>query len=188
MIRFWRTPKRKIKAQSNEVVSPADGNVIYIKKVESGETPVSIKGKKLSKLDEITKTNLLTTPCWLIGINMTPFDVHKNCSPIDGEIIFNQHTQGKFLSLKLAESEAENERNTFIIQNDKIRVGVVQIASKLVRRIDTYKTKGTAVKKGEWIGMIRFGSQVDILLPIKAKIKLTIEQQTYAGKTIIAEI
>ena len=188
MIRFWRTPVRKTKAKENEIISPADGNVIYIKKVEEGETPVSIKGKSISKLEEITKTGLLKKPCWLIGINMTPFDVHKNCSPIDGEIVFNQHTPGKFLSLKSFESEIENERNTFIIENNKIKIGVVQIASKMVRRIDTYKTAGTKVKRGEWIGMIRFGSQVDILLPIEAKIKLKLKQQTYAGKTIIAEI
>lgn len=187
MIRFWRTPKRKTDAKPNEIVSPADGNVIYIKKIDAKEIPISVKGNTLSKLTEITKTDLLKTPCWLIGINMTPFDVHKNCAPIDGEIIFNKHTPGKFLSLKLFESEFENERNTFIIENDQIKIGIVQIASKLVRRIDTYKTKGASVKRGEWIGMIRFGSQVDVILPIKFEVKLKLKQQIYAGKTIIAE-
>jgi len=188
MIRFWRTPKRNVSKNDKDIVSPADGNVIYIKKLESNELPISVKNGKISKLEEITKTDLLKTPCWLIGINMTPFDVHKNCSPIDGKITLQKHTIGKFHSLKKLLAETENERNTFVIENDKIKIGIVQIASRKVRRIVVYKRENEIVKKGEIIGMIRFGSQVDVILPITCKIKIKLKQQIYAQKTIIAEL
>jgi phosphatidylserine decarboxylase len=187
MIRFWRTPRRKINPDDKLIASPADGNIIYIKKLEKDETPISVKGNKIQKLEELTKTDLLKKPCWLIGINMTPFDVHKNCSPINGKITLQKHTNGKFLSLKAFESETENERNTFIVENKNIQVGIVQIASRLVKRIDVYKTKNTEVTKGEWLGMIRFGSQVDVILPINAEIMVNFKDQVYAGKTVLAK-
>lgn len=186
MIRFWRTPIRKINSVEHDIVSPADGNIIYVKKIENNEIPISIKGKSLSKLSELTKTDLLKTPCWLIGINMTPFDVHKNCSPIDGIIILNEHFDGKFLSLKDPISISDNERNTYVINNGELKVGVVQIASKRVRRIDTYVKVGEKVKKGDWLGMIRFGSQVDVILPYQSSIKISYGEQVYAGISIIA--
>lgn len=188
MYRFWRTPNRKIKAKEGQIVSPADGNVIYIKKLDSDKIPISVKKGRISNLDELTKTELLKTPCWLIGINMTPFDIHKNCSPIDGKLTFQKHTHGKFLSLKELLSETENERNTFVIENDIIKVGVIQIASRKVRRIVSYVNDNETLKKGQIIGMIRFGSQVDVILPITCKIKIKLKQQIYAQKTIIAEI
>lgn len=187
MIRFWRTPKRRISVAEDEIVSPADGNVIYITRVDAGEVPVSIKGNRYSRLEELTKTDLLDKPCWLVGINMTPFDVHKNCAPIDGRILVNQHFDGKFLSLKDASALTENERNTYVIGNDELKVGVVQIASRLVRRIDTYVTEGIEIKKGDWLGMIRFGSQVDVIIPLDYEIKVNLKDQIYAGTSIIAK-
>lgn len=80
----------------------------------------------------------------------------------------------------------ENERHTFVIKNNFISVGIVLIASKRVRRIDSYVKEGQFVKKGDWIGMIRFGSQVDIFLPINCNIKVKIGEQVYTRKTIIA--
>ena len=187
MIRFWRTPRRKIKAAKGEIVSPADGNVIYITRIEAGDVPVSIKGNRYSRLEELTKTDLLDRPCWLVGINMTPFDVHKNCAPIDGKVVLNQHFDGKFLSLKEGEALAENERNTYVIQNPQLKVGVVQIASRLVRRIDSYVQTGADLQQGDWLGMIRFGSQVDVILPIDYEINVQLKDQIYAGTTILAK-
>lgn len=186
MIRFWRTPTRKITAKANEIVCPADGNVIYITRVEAGEVPVSIKGKRISRLEELTKTDILDKPCWLVGINMTPFDVHKNCAPINGRIILNQHFNGSFLSLKDDNALTENERNTYVIANPDVKIGIVQIASRLVRRIDSYVKEGAQVKQGEWLGMIRFGSQVDVIILIEYKIHVKLKDQTYAGETILA--
>lgn len=188
MVRFWRIPQRIIKASKNEIVSPADGRVIYIVEVDAGEIPVSIKGNIYSKLEELIKTDILESPYWLIGINMTPFDVHKNCAPIDGKIILNQHFKGSFYSLKDKKSLKENERNTYVIQGENLKVGIVQIASRLVRRIDSYKKVGEGVRQGEWLGMIRFGSQVDIILPVRCNISVKIDQQVYAGTTIIAKL
>lgn len=187
MIRFWRTPNRKLNAKQNEIVSPADGNILYIKKIEKGEIPISIKKGLKAKLVEVTQTDILETPCWLIGINMTPFDVHKNCAPITGKIILNKHINGKFLSLKHPEALIANERNTLVIQNDKHTVGIVQTASRLVRRIDSYVNEGEHIDIGDWFGMIRFGSQVDVIVPLDYKPVIEVGQQVYAKKTILAE-
>lgn len=188
MFRFWRTPKRTVRGTAKELVSPADGRVIYIRYLAANEVPVSIKGKTFSKLEELLRTDLLKFPCWLVGINMTLFDVHKNCSPIDGEVVLNQHHDGEYLSLKRAEAVVQNERNTYVIRNAKMQVGVVQIASKRVRRIDSYVEEGQSIRKGQWVGMIRFGSQVDVILPSSLRITVREGQQIYAAKTTIAEL
>jgi len=187
MLRFWHTPRRKITSNDGEIVSPADGNIIYIKKIEKNGIPISVKGKTFSKLEELTKTDILNVPCWLIGINMTPFDVHKNCAPIDGEVIINDHFDGKFLSLKDPSALSDNERNTYIIKKNDLQIGIVQIASKRVRRIDSYVRVGEQVKKGDWLGMIRFGSQVDLILPLSYKVQVNLKQQVYAGTTVLAK-
>ncbi len=186
LIRFYRVPYRKTKAKQDDIISPADGNVIYIKRVEAGNIPIAIKNGEISKLEELTNTDILDTPCWLIGINMTPFDVHKNAAPVSGKIILNKHFDGKYLSLKEAIAEVENERNTIVIDNGKFKVGVVQIASKKVRRVVTYYKEGEDIKRGDWFGMIKFGSQVDVIIPINYQININLKDQVYAGKTIIA--
>lgn len=187
-IRFWRTPKREVTASENQVVSPADGQIIYINRIEEKDNYISIKNGRLSNLQELTKSDVINKPCWQIGINMTPFDVHKNCSPIDGTVTQSVHVPGDFHSLKEFISMTENERHTYVIQNELCTVGVVQIASRRVRRIDSYVREGDHLKKGQWIGMIRFGSQVDLFLPIKSEILVSVGQQVYAQKSIAAEI
>ena len=188
MYRFWRTPNRKLEARENEIICPADGNVIYIKEIPSGETPISIKNGLEAKLSEIMQTDILKGPCWLVGINMTPFDVHKNCTPVSGKILLNKHISGQFLSLKDPSAIVQNERNTLVIKNlDNELFGVVQTASKLVRRIDSYVKEGENVQQGKWFGMIRFGSQVDVIIPKHYKINVEVGQQTYAIKTVMAQ-
>lgn len=187
VIRFYRVPLRRTNTTPNGIVSPADGNIIYINKVEAGETPISVKNGVSATLSEFANTGMLDYPCWLIGINMTPFDVHKNCAPIDGKIILNKHFDGEFLSLKHQEALVRNERNTIVIASKVGKVGVVQTASRLVRRIVTYKAEGDSLMKGEWFGMIKFGSQVDLIIPATCKVNVSLKQQVYAKKTIIAE-
>ena len=187
MIRFWHTPARKCDAEELDIISPADGKIIYIKKINDQEEPISIKNGKVSRLTELTKTKLLHVPCWLIGINMTPFDVHKNAAPISGRIILSQHFSGKFLSLKSAWSESENERHTIVIQRNNLYVGIIQIASRLVRRIDTYIKEGDLIERGKWYGMIRLGSQVDIVIPVTYVLNVYLMDQVFAGKTILAK-
>lgn len=188
MIRFWRTPTRKCEAPAEHIISPADGNVIYIEKIEAGQVPISVKGHTLAKLSELTKTDILEGPCWLIGINMTPFDVHKNCAPVPGKVVLNRHFDGKFLSLKDPVALKENERQTVVFDNNGMKIGIVQTASKLVRRIDTYVKEGEMLKRGQWFGMIRFGSQVDIIIPRKYNVKVKLKDQIYAGESVIAEL
>lgn len=188
MVRFWRTPNRKMNVQPNEIVSPADGNIIYIKKVAAGDVPVSIKKGVSAKLSEITQSDLLKQESWLIGINMTPFDVHKNCAPVSGEVVLNKHIKGSFLSLKDPNAIVRNERNTLIIKTkEDDYFGIVQTASKLVRRIDTYVEEGQGIKQGDWFGMIRFGSQVDLILPSNYIPNVILGQQVFAKTTIIAK-
>jgi phosphatidylserine decarboxylase len=188
MIRFWRTPIRRCEAPAEHIISPADGNVIYVEKIEAGQVPISVKGHTLAKLEELTKTNILDGPCWLIGINMTPFDVHKNCAPVPGKVVLNRHFDGKFLSLKEPDALKENERQTIVFDNNGMKVGIVQTASKLVRRIDTYVKEGDMLKRGDWVGMIRFGSQVDVIIPRKYNVKVKLKDQIYAGESVIAEL
>jgi phosphatidylserine decarboxylase len=184
---FWRTPRRKTGVGSGLILSPADGKIIYIKKIDTGGIPVSLKDGKKSYLEELRKTYLLNMSLWHIGINMTLLDAHKNCAPISGKIIMNQHFPGKFLSLKNKNSQTENERNTYVIQNGELRVGIVQIASRIVRRIDSYVKQGESVGMGDWIGMIRFGSQVDIIVPSFCEIIVNPGEQVYAGITVLAK-
>jgi len=169
-------------------LSPADGIVTYITRVESGDIPVSTKGGKELKINELSKVDVIKTPCWLIGITMTLFDVHYIRSPIRGEVILNHYTKGTFLSLKNPDSELENERNTVVIKNDLHQVGVVEIASKRVRGIRNYVQNGQRVEMGQRIGMITFGSQTDIILPIQTRLNLGVGQWVYGGKTVIATL
>ncbi len=188
MIRFWRIPNRKLVENNNHIISPADGNILYIKKYESNEIPVSIKKGLSAKLDEILDTDLIKSPVWLIGINMTPFDVHKNCAPIGGKVILNKHIKGSFLSLKNPKAIIKNERNTLVIRTDNgQQFGIVQTASRLVRRIDSYIKVGQVINQGDWFGMIRFGSQVDLIIPTSYKICIELHDQVYAKSTIIAK-
>ena len=123
----------------------------------------------------------------IIGINMTPFDVHRNCSPVDGKIIFNKHINGSYLSLKNKNALKMNERNSVLLDTEKGMIGVVQTASRMVRRIVTYKQEGDFLKQGEWFGMIKFGSQVDVIMPADCILHVNIKQQVYARKTVLAE-
>lgn len=187
MIRFWSTPRREVVAGDGQMVSPADGNVIYIRQVPDGQTPVAVKEGLEASLTEIMQTGIMNQPAWLIGINMTPFDNHKNCAPIEGTVVLNRHITGQFLSLKNPRALIRNERNSLVLQApDGERVGVVQTASRLVRRIDSYVTEGQQVKQGDWFGMIRFGSQVDLIIPAHYQVKVKVGQQVYAKTTLIA--
>ncbi|HQJ21494.1 MAG TPA: phosphatidylserine decarboxylase [Bacteroidales bacterium] len=186
MIRFWRVPFRKVIASENELVSPADGKVIYIRELSKNVMPVSVKNGIKATLEEFAGTNLLQNPCWQIGINMTLFDVHKNCAPAGGEILLTKHIDGEFLSLKNPLAIIKNERNTIIICNKNETTGIVQTASHLVRRIDCYINQGDKVKQGDWIGMIRFGSQVDVIFPGNYIPSVRIGEHIYAKKTILA--
>ncbi|MBE0674516.1 MAG: phosphatidylserine decarboxylase family protein, partial [Bacteroidales bacterium] len=186
LYRFFRNPNRVIAGGADDIVSPADGRVIYIKELEVNQMPVTIKKMRITNLSEITKTDLLTRPCYLIGIAMTLFDVHMNRAPIDGTVTFIKHTPGTAIGLNTPSSTITNERNTVIIERgDGIRAGVVQIAARGVKRCIVTSKEGDRVARGEIIGKIRWGSQLDMIIPRNSEILVREGEQVYAGSTII---
>jgi phosphatidylserine decarboxylase len=163
--RFFRDPERSCGAVERSVLAAADGSVIYVKRFEQGQIPVSEKKGKSFSLDEFAETSILPPSGYLIGTAMTYLDVHVNRTPIDGQVRFLKQIAGKFFSLKRPEAVFLNERAVTVIDGPGLSIGIVQIASRLVRNIIPFVHKGDAVTQGQRIGKIRFGSQVDIILP-----------------------
>ena len=184
--RFFRDPDRISPEALNILVSPADGTIRYIKQCHEGKIPVSQKGTKKILLKELLQTTLLKGDLIMIGIEMSLLDVHVNRSPISGMILFQHYKKGNFYSLRNP-IYLENERVITIIENPEKRVAVVQIASRLVRRIVSYHKTGDSLNIGERLGMIRFGSQVDLLISSKdlLNLKIKVGDHVHAGESII---
>ena len=143
---------------------------------------------RISKLSEITKTDMLLEPCYLIGIAMTLFDVHYNRAPVDGKITFIKHTDGTAIGLNTPSSTITNERNTVVIERDDgLIAGIVQIAARGVRRCIVTSELNDYVKRGQIIGKIRWGSQLDMIIPRNCEILIREGEQVHAGSTIIAK-
>jgi len=182
---FYKDPKRKI-PKGNNIVSPADGKVINILKINLGK--VKIKKGFLGKIETLTKD--IAKECYVISIFMNPFDVHVNRAPIDGIIQSTKHTKGKFFAAYDIEKSLYNEKNEIIIKNKKIgKIKIIQIAGFLARRIICTINKNEKVNKGHRIGKIILGSQVTLILPSKRiKLKIKSKQKVKAGSSIIAEL
>ncbi|MEN8251177.1 MAG: phosphatidylserine decarboxylase [Bacteroidota bacterium] len=188
LFRFFRNPKRHIPGGQDEIVSPADGRVIYIKELERNQIPVTVKKKRIAGIHEITKTEILEQPCYLIGIAMTLFDVHYNRAPISGKVIMMKHTPGTSIGLNTPESTLTNERNTTVFERDDgIKAGVVQIAARGVNRCIVMSKVGDALKRGDIFGKIRWGSQADLIIPRNCEILVREGEQVFAGSTIIGK-
>jgi len=187
--KFYRDPERIPPKDMHAIVSPADGRVIYIKEVSSGQVPFSVKGNNKYQLEELTNTNLLDNALYTIGIAMTILDVHVNRTPINGKVVSIKHTPGKFISLKKEQSVIKNERLTTVVDQGTFKIGVVQIASRLIRRIQSYLKEGQLVECGQRLGMIRFGSQVDLIIPNieNLKIRVSLGEEVKAGVSVIAQ-
>jgi len=188
MIRFFRDPERTPSETENVILSPADGRVVYVKDVEKGSSLVSTKGQRQFKLGEIMATDHLSNARYLIGIDMNILNVHVNRAPIAGRIVMQKHINGSFLSLRREESEVLNERVSAVIDNGEFKVGVIQIASRLVRRIVSYLEEGDTVTIGQRIGMIKFGSQVDVAIPELDSLRVMVKpgDEVRAGVTVVA--
>lgn len=182
---FYRDPERPIPMEQNVIVSPADGKIIYIKKIEAGEVPLADKKGSRIHLSELTGTPLLSQGSFLIGICMNFLDVHINRAPIAGNVTKVVHIPGQFMSLRHPEGVIKNERQTVVFEEEKISVGIVQIASRLVRRIVSFVHVDEKVELGQRIGAIRFGSQVDVILPQSPSviIKVKVGDVVRAGVT-----
>ncbi len=185
---FFRDPERITPQKNNIILSPADGKVIYINEINNGDFPMAVKGKNKIPLSEFTGEDFLSGRGIQIGIEMTYIHVHVNRSPVDGEVVKIKRIPGQFNSLKHLSSLLENERVFTQINSEKIKLGIVQIASRLVRRIESYKKENEKVLIGERIGIIKFGSQVDLIID-KPDIKIVtkIGDEVKAGLSILAE-
>lgn len=187
--RFFRNPTRIIPGNANDIVSPADGRVIYIKELEINQIPVTVKKKRIAGIQEITKTDILQQPCYLIGIAMTLFDVHYNRAPLEGKVIMVKHTPGTSIGLNTPESTLTNERTTTVFERaDGVKTGVVQIAARGVNRCIVMSREGEMLERGAVFGKIRWGSQADLIIPRNCEILVREGEQVYAGSTIIAKI
>lgn len=188
IINFYRDPERVPPETEKVILSPADGRIVYVNNVEKGTSLVSTKGKTKFELMDIMSTDLITDAAYLVGIDMNILNIHVNRAPIEGNILLCKRTRGKFISLRRQESEISNERVSTIIDNGKFKVGVIQISSRLVRRINTYIKKGDILSIGQRLGAIVFGSQVDVVLPEITKLRIEVSpgDEVKAGVSVIA--
>ena len=165
---FFRDPNRTIPLD-DFIVSPADGIITYI---GDSKTPIDIQNK-----NEVYKK---------ISIFLSIFDVHVNRMPIDGTIKEIQYIPGKFINATLDKSSEKNEKNIIKISNGTYDYFVVQIAGLIARRIVCNVNKNQDIKKGERIGIIKFGSRVDLYLPKSSKVLVSKGQKVIGGETIIS--
>jgi phosphatidylserine decarboxylase len=186
--RFYRDPARTPPDRDDVVVSPADGRVIYVRRSTGGALPHSAKLTRDYALEELTRTPLHIGDAVVVGIALSFLDVHVNRSPISGQIVLQRHYPGRFASLRRPEAAFENERATIVLERDGVQLAVVLIASRLVRRIVTFLREGEAVHIGERIGAIRFGSQVDVVLPRSGLLTVQVQpgDRVVAGETVLA--
>jgi phosphatidylserine decarboxylase len=186
--RFYRDPERAAPDREDVIISPADGEVIYVRESRGGRLPVATKHGRSCALQELTKTPLQCEDAAVIGISMSFLDIHVNRAPIAGRVTFQRHFPGCFGSLRRADMVFQNERTTTIIERGELQVAVVQIASRLVRQIVSFVGEGQAVALGQRIGMIRLGSQVDIVLPARPDVCVTVQpgERVRAGQSILA--
>jgi phosphatidylserine decarboxylase len=166
---FFRNPTRTAPKEDNtKIIAPADGKVVVIEKVHESEY---FKDERLQ-----------------VSIFMSPLNVHVNRNPISGTVQMAKYHPGKYLAAWNPKSSTENERTTMVIKGDKHEVLFRQIAGALARRIVYYIKSGDKVKQGAEMGFIKFGSRVDLFLPLDSQINVKIGDIVAGAKTTIAEL
>lgn len=187
---FFRDPERQVPQRADRIVSPADGTVIYIKQINAGTFPFAVKKGNSIPLDEFTTERLIPQQGIQIGIAMNYLNVHVNRSPIAGTITMLKSVPGLFNSLKHIESLLENERVLMVFESKKLKVGIVQIASRLVRRIVPFVAQGDQVLQGDRVGRITFGSQVDLLIAHREDLRIMVKEgdEVFAGLSTLIEL
>ena len=172
---FFRDPVRTTPADPKLIVAPADGLVTMIKRVSA---PPELAGEG-GLSGEFTR----------VSIFMSVFDVHINRSPIAGTVRRIAYVPGKFLNADLDKASEDNERQHFLVEReDGVAIGFTQIAGLVARRIMAFVKEGDRVEAGERIGLIRFGSRVDVFLPAGTGSQVLLGQRTIAGETILGEL
>lgn len=165
---FFRDPERSGERGERLVIAPADGRVVMVTEVDE---PAFVHGRAVR-----------------ISIFMNVFNVHVNRYPVSGTVRFVHYNPGKFLNAASEKSSLENEQMSIGIERDSARVLVRQIAGLVARRIVNYSREGEQVEQGERMGIIRFGSRVDVFLPPASEVQVAVGQRTVAGSTVIASL
>lgn len=188
MLRFWRDPERISPEEDQVILSAADGKILHIRLVDRNSTLMVTKNGRDYFLEEMTGSNLIEQDVYVVSVDMNLLDVHVNRCPISGQVIFQKSIKGKFISLGREHAPFVNERLTTIIENPYLSVSVVQIASRLVRCVEAFIKVGDAVKCGQRLGMIRFGSQVAHIFPRREDVTIEVKtgDHVIAGVTILA--
>ena len=168
IISFFRVPARKLMAGEALVIAPADGKVVVIEEAFDKEY---FHEKRLQ-----------------VSIFMSPANVHQNRNPISGEVVYNQYHRGKYLVAWHPKSSTENERHTVVIKNSTAEVLVKQIAGAVARRIVNYLKVGQKVEQGAEMGFIKFGSRVDVLLPLGSEVHVKLNEVVRGGVTVLATL
>ena len=166
LVSFFRIPNRVNTINANQIICPADGKVVVIEEVIDSEY---FKDKRIQ-----------------LSVFMSPANVHVNRNPVDGEIVYNQYHKGKYLVAWHPKSSTENERWSVVVKNPHGEILYKQIAGALAKRICNYTHVGQQVKQTEEYGFIKFGSRVDLLLPITAKVEVALNQVVEGGVTVLA--
>lgn len=165
---FFRDPERTGDRGPSLVVAPADGKLIMITEVDE---PGFIKGRAIR-----------------LSIFMDVFNVHVNRYPVDGVVKYIHYNEGKFFNAAAEKSSLENEQMSVGLDTGRHRILVRQIAGLIARRIVTYSRLGETVKQGDRMGIIRFGSRVDVFLPVGSTVRAKLGEMTTAGVTILADL
>ena len=169
VLQFFRKPARKIIQNAQHILAPADGKVVVI--------------------EEVVETEYFQGPRRQISIFMSPINVHINFNPISGIVKYFKYHPGKYLVAWHPKSSTDNERSTIVVEHSNgTEILFRQVAGALARRLCWYVAEGQQVRQGEEFGFIKFGSRIDIYLPLSTKINCKIDDITVGGQTVIAEL
>lgn len=169
ILQFFRKPTRKTPINPKHIIAPADGKVVVI--------------------EEVIEDEYFKGPRRQVSIFMSPLNVHINFNPLSGIVSYFKYHPGKFLVAWHPKSSTENERTTTVVKHQNgTEVLFRQIAGALARRICWYVDKGSVVTQGQEFGFIKFGSRIDIFLPLDAKILVNLDDRPVGGETVIAEL
>lgn len=165
IISFFRVPKRKLTINEEAIIAPADGKIVAIEEIQADE--------------------YFTDRRIQVSIFMSPLNVHLNRNPVGGEVVYSQHHDGKYLVAWHPKSSMENERHCVVYRKDGKEILVKQIAGALAKRIKNYLHTGQKAEQSAEMGFIRFGSRVDLVLPLDARIHAKIGDHTKGGVTVV---
>jgi len=170
ILNFFRKPVRIFEVTDNNIiVAPADGTVVVI--------------------EEVMEDDFFHEPRLQVSIFMSVFDVHINWIPMNGKILFATHQRGRYMAAYLPKSSAENERSSIIIESESgQKILLRQVAGALAKRIVTYSKEGQDCRINQQLGFIKFGSRVDLYLPLNAEILVEPENKVYGNRTAIARL